>query len=455
MSTTSLLVLSDLHLADHHTVLGGFRPRQQAAFASLLRAALPGGPLGNSAATELIINGDCFDFLAVPPYPADGYTTPRIGLAKLAKIAAAHEPFFATLRNFLDSGGTLTFLIGNHDFELCFPAVRERVAQLIDPAGTRSARLHFCLDQRYRPIPDISIEHGNQYDFWNYTGELWDETGRARSSLPDRLMLPLGTQYMQRAALPISLRYPYFEHFAPPLGIIRQIALLSLLDPALVVATARGIAAMRSTPSQALPDLSPGDEPRPARLFAQAVPDFAAFQQDMLAHTPGWSTIAQQISSLIEREQAETAALHEFAVLQQALEQSPETALDAIFQPSDHTGDEDTTRGMLHVLRTQPEVRIALAGHTHLARSLQPTTQDQLYLNTGTWTPRYAPPTPTWLTPDVVDWLRQPDLEHTPLTDKTALAFAWINTTANQPSQARLCLWENNNKNEGNFRVIS
>src|SRR5690348_2191427 len=112
MPKISLLVLSDLHLADDLTVLEGFHASQQAALEGLLAAALPNGSLGLSSPPMLILNGDTFDFLAVPPYPADGYSTPAIALEKLEKIAAAHEPFFRALRHFLDQQGRVTFLPG-------------------------------------------------------------------------------------------------------------------------------------------------------------------------------------------------------------------------------------------------------------------------------------------------------------------------------------------------------
>lgn len=444
MPTTSLIVLSDLHLADNLNALEGFYPPQQAALEGLLHAALPGGSLGTTSSPMLILNGDTFDLLAVPPYPADGFSTPQIGLEKLEKIAAAHEPFLSALRNFLDQGGNLTFLAGNHDIELCFAEVRARLAQLIDPTGTRGAHLSFCLDQHYRPAPDVLIEHGNQYDFWNYASGIWDQDGRALTHEPQRIELPLGTQYMQRAALPVSLNYPYFDRFAPPIGIARQIALLSLLDPALVVQTAQGIASMMSNAYQPLQGLASGAEYIPERLFTHAMTDFAAFQQDMLARVPTWSTS----DSLSEHEQQSAT----FFALHAGLAEGLDPALQVIFEPPTSSGDEDTTRGMQRVLREHPALRVAVAGHTHATLSARDAIHEQLYLNTATWTQRLAPPTADELTPAIMDWLRSPDLGHAPLTNKTAYVFAWISTQTDQPSSARLCVWEGGNA--GSYRVL-
>ncbi|HEX7734987.1 MAG TPA: metallophosphoesterase [Ktedonobacteraceae bacterium] len=452
MSITSLLVISDLHLADGRNALEGFCFPQQSAFEEFLRAALPGGSLQIPSPPTLIINGDCFDFLAVPPYPADGLTTPALGLEKLAQIAAVHERFFAALRAFLDQGGKLTFLIGNHDIELCFAEVRAEVTRLLDPTGIFAAHLHFCLDQAYQPVPDVSIEHGNQYDFWNSTRAIWNRNGKALTPEPERIELPLGTQYVQRASLPIGLRYPYFERFNPPLGIPRQMALLSLLDPPLVREMARGIAGLLSNGHQALQGLAPGDEGVPVHIFSHMMSDFAHFQQEMQARVPTWATMEKHLYPVNERLQKQAYTLDTFFALGTALEQSRETALQAIFKPFDETGDEDTTRGIHRMLRKHPEVRVAVAGHTHITRSDLSAAHGQLYLNTATWTHRLAPPRPEELTPEVVAWLGQPDLEHAPLTSKTGYVFAWINTETGQPSSARLCEWQGGSS--GSYRVL-
>ncbi len=452
MSTTNLIVLSDLHLADGRTVLEGFHAGQQAALEGLLQAALPAGPLGGSESTTLILNGDCFDFLAVTPYLADGYETPEIALDKLAKIADAHQPFFSALRHFLDNGGTVTFVPGNHDIELCFAEVRARLAQLIDPEQSRDGRVTFCLDQSYRPLSDVHIEHGNQYDFWNYAGGLWDERGKMLNARPAGITLPLGTQYMHRAASPISLRYPYFDHFEPAFNSTRQIALLSLIDPALVLEVARHTVQMMSYAYVALQNLAPGDELVPARLFSRAIPDFAAFQQDMLAQRPTWESVEKQLYSADEREQKQAGAREEFFTLYKALDQPLESAVKNIFQLHPSAIDDATTRGMHRVLRDNPGLRVAIAGHTHTLRRDQVTEAGQVYLNTASWTRRQVPPAPDEITPEVLAWLRQPDLENSPARDITGSIFAWVSAEVGKPSIAHLYTWEGGT--EGSYRVL-
>lgn len=441
MQKNSLIVISDLHLADGHSMLEEFRAPQQEAFDGLLLAALPGGSLENTVAPELIINGDCFDFLVLSPYAEDGMATPKDALEKFEKIVAAHKSFFVSLRHFMAQGGKVTFIPGNHDIELCFAEVRSRLRQELNPEENEVYRLDLRIDRSYSPLPDVLIEHGNQFEFWNYARDVWDVAGCALTENPEQIMLPYGTQYMQRASLPISLRYPYFDHFEPPIGTTRQIALLSMIDPEIVVETARRTSLMMSHPYQTLQNLQPEDVFVPVRLFAEAMPDFANFQQDMLNSFPAWEAVEELLYSADERQNMNAAAIEEFFTLHLAMEQPFEGALQAIFQLSSLRGDEDTTRGMHTVLHDHPEVHVAIAGHTHIAR-LDQCNGSQVYLNTACWTLRETPPTSGEITPEIIDWLRQPERAFSPLHDKTAFRFAWVQAETNQPASARLCVWQ-------------
>ena len=69
---------------------------------------------------------------------------------------------------------------------------------------------------------------------------------------------------------------------------MRQIALLCLFDPDIIVKTAKLTMELFSEPRKALAALAPGEEGIPARLFEQAMLDFAAFQQEMADRKPDW-----------------------------------------------------------------------------------------------------------------------------------------------------------------------
>ncbi len=212
MSTTKIVV-SDLHLADGSPILDCFASSQQAAFEGLLASFETGD---EQASVELIINGDCFDFLVTRPYAFDGVVDQLTALQKIEKIIAAHGPFFAALRSFIvRPAHTVAFITGNHDLELCFARVRARVCVAISGQEC-DPRVYFCPARFYRPLPDVYIEHGNHYDFWNHAIQgLWDAQGQPLTREPERLTLSVGSRYFQHSAYLISQRYPFISAPGP------------------------------------------------------------------------------------------------------------------------------------------------------------------------------------------------------------------------------------------------
>src|SRR6266704_4670122 len=94
---TIKLIVSDLHVASGSPLLDGFGQRQQAALEGLLSAAgsSSGSPLGVGAEVELILNGDCFDFLIVEPHDTGGEMHAGLAVVKQGRGIAAHGPFLA------------------------------------------------------------------------------------------------------------------------------------------------------------------------------------------------------------------------------------------------------------------------------------------------------------------------------------------------------------------------
>jgi UDP-2,3-diacylglucosamine pyrophosphatase LpxH len=447
-----MLVISDLHVADGHRVLDGFGEQRQSALEGLLNAASTPGPLSHDVDVELIINGDCFDFLVIPPYDTGGTSNATIAIEKLARITTAHHAFFEALRAFIASPGRrITFIIGNHDIELCFAEVRAGIYEAIGIEQDLPA-VHFCPTRFYKPLPDVYIEHGNVYDFWNRcSGGLWDEAGQLLIREPQTIALPVGSHYVQHASLPISLEYPYFDHFEPSMNTIRQIALLCLLNPEIVMETVRRTMEILSQPRKGLAHLAPGDEFIPARLFEHAMSDLAEFQQDAATRAPGWTE-----PSGADARQVQTNSVTEFTKLREALNLPPTEAIAALCTPTLYQMGESVAAGMHNILKSDPALHYAIAGHTHMVR-IDPikngTRKQQVYLNTGSWTTRVALPAPGKITADLVAWLRRPDWTNIPLRDVTQMIFAIVNATTDGPSSANLCIWEGG-KN-GHYRVLA
>ena len=116
------LVLSDLHLGGGDR-LDDFEDDQRLS-AFLDQYAGAGAP------TELILAGDTFEFLQVrlPAIDDDDYSDGLAAL-RLQAMIAAHASVVAALARFIaDPRHQLTVLIGNHDFELHYPAAKARLA---------------------------------------------------------------------------------------------------------------------------------------------------------------------------------------------------------------------------------------------------------------------------------------------------------------------------------------
>ena len=128
-----LYVLSDLHIGPPG-VLGTFFSGDE--LVAFLRSR-------HANAGTLLFNGDLFDFLELPGRPSrlDLERAPEM-IEKMLDETAAHPwgpAVFTALHDFVEAGGRVVVVPGNHDLELYHPAAdgRERAAewvQLLDQA---------------------------------------------------------------------------------------------------------------------------------------------------------------------------------------------------------------------------------------------------------------------------------------------------------------------------------
>lgn len=114
---------------------------------------------------DLVLNGDTFDFLKCPSQLQPHTTYPRhitteISLMKLQLIHDAHKPVFEALAAFVRSPNkNIYFILGNHDHDLVYPAVQEKIKALLH----NSQRINFP-GLKYTES-GVYVEHGQQYDF--------------------------------------------------------------------------------------------------------------------------------------------------------------------------------------------------------------------------------------------------------------------------------------------------
>lgn len=170
------IVISDCHLSAGRFFEGRLNPHEDFHFdeemCDLFEYFSTGrygvGADGEPVDVELIINGDFLDPLNVP-YEGEfeDAITERIALKKVEAILQGHPKVMAAIRRFASlPGKSVTYLIGNHDADLFFPGVQERITREWDPQGeypSRKVKLLANID-RITYSEGVEIRHGNQLE---------------------------------------------------------------------------------------------------------------------------------------------------------------------------------------------------------------------------------------------------------------------------------------------------
>lgn len=112
-------------------------------------------------AVDLVFNGDTLDLLKTPVDDAFPVAVDvGVALARLERVLAAHPDFPLGCRRFLAHAGAprrIWFVVGNHDLELVFREVQDRLRAAIDHDGVHFPG--FSVD-----FGDLHVEHGSQLD---------------------------------------------------------------------------------------------------------------------------------------------------------------------------------------------------------------------------------------------------------------------------------------------------
>lgn len=151
------IIVSDLHLG------GGDRLDDFEADQELI--AFLDQYVRNAEPTELILAGDTIEFLQVRiPGLDDEEWSDAAAAQRMRVVIAAHAGVFAALARFIAlPANQITILIGNHDFELHYPAAKAAFTQALGLAYP-DPRVRFGLSYHGG---GIYLVHGNQFDAWN------------------------------------------------------------------------------------------------------------------------------------------------------------------------------------------------------------------------------------------------------------------------------------------------
>jgi UDP-2,3-diacylglucosamine pyrophosphatase LpxH len=159
----------------------------------------------------LIFNGDTFDFLKMH-YEGKftHHITEDISIWKMKRIIETYPRVFQALREFLNkSANEIHFNIGNHDYDLHWPAVQK----LLQITLEHPRKISFA---SYYDTRDVHIEHGNQVDYF-YKFEVEKPFLKHRGQT--LLNLPFGnvavTRYFieLKGLFPIEEKYPRHQAF--------------------------------------------------------------------------------------------------------------------------------------------------------------------------------------------------------------------------------------------------
>jgi UDP-2,3-diacylglucosamine pyrophosphatase LpxH len=173
------IVISDCHLSAGRFFEGSLNPyedflldEEMASFFDYFSSGKYDlNPEGEAIRVDLIINGDYFDYLNVPLQGEfEEAITEEIALYKTDAIMKGHPKVMAALKRFASKPGKrIQYLVGNHDAELFFPKVQEKIVRAWDVNGSYpSANVEVLTNiDRIYDEAGIEIRHGNQYEAGN------------------------------------------------------------------------------------------------------------------------------------------------------------------------------------------------------------------------------------------------------------------------------------------------
>jgi UDP-2,3-diacylglucosamine pyrophosphatase LpxH len=224
-------IISDLHLGGIDDFRMMRNPKKLAEFIDFLSSK-------TETPKELVIAGDFVDFLAektensVAPWQA----LIRQSLAAvnaLNRIAHSNDfrCVFSALKNFIKIHKSLTILLGNHDIELSYPAVRKELEKILGVKEGHGFR--FIYDGEAYIIGNAIIEHGNRYDRWNQVAydelrQLRTLQSRRQDSNKNIFNPPAGSRLVAEVMNPLKERYSFIDLLKPENEAVLPI-LLSLL----------------------------------------------------------------------------------------------------------------------------------------------------------------------------------------------------------------------------------
>ena len=378
------IVVSDLHLSAGHEPEGNrledFGSDRE--FAALMDELVAESERDGTD-VELIVNGDAFEMLQVPHVddfdPAAVYAPEQYhssseedSARKMAIIIDGHQTFFDALGRFIRIGPprrSATFVKGNHDLNLYWPAVQDLIRDATGVTGGRKSLLSF--EERCVSREGIYVEHGNQY------AATVDQVDHMEEPLdpdePDQLDLPLGSWFVMDVFNQVERERYWIDGVKPITALVWYALAYDFPFAAKAIATL----------ARALPGIL--DQ----AFFSLEEPGGAVLLQQL--EDPAQ---VEEMAQLYETDPKFRARFH--AELESMLSQT--SAVEgaksfALPTGTDPVAKGDEVRARVNSALYESAVKLAREenaklvtfGHTHDA-GLEPLPGGGVYANTGTWT---------------------------------------------------------------------
>lgn len=204
------LVISDLHLGKGRMLSdGSTNSLEEFFFPDRLVEFLHYYSSGqfNDHEVELIINGDFLNFLQVD-FRGHFLTvlTEGVCLEVIKSIVKGHQKVFEAMREFLRRPGfSITYVVGNHDMGMLWPACRDYLNQILG-TNIRYKNIVYFVD-------GIHIEHGHMHEAAN---RMDPRRFFLKKNLAEPILnLPLGSHFFVELVLKIKHKYPFVDKIRP------------------------------------------------------------------------------------------------------------------------------------------------------------------------------------------------------------------------------------------------